>query len=153
LNRGVLTHDPKPHRRRHYALIAVAVLLTLGLWAPAIEAQVCANPGKDGPGGTLGGVVNTYYPGSANANAGATSISIGTSTGSATAIATGDLLLVIQMQDAAINSNNSDSYGDGTSGGTASGYTSLANAGKYEFVVATSAAGGSVSIRGAGLQA
>ena len=150
MNRGVLTHDPKPHRRRHYALIAVAVLLTLGLWAPAIEAQVCANPGKDGPGGTLGGVVNTYYPGSANANAGATSISIGTSTGSATAIATGDLLLVIQMQDAAINSNNSDSYGDGTSGGTASGYTSLANAGKYEFVVATSAAGGSVSIRGAG---
>ncbi|HEY6047287.1 MAG TPA: hypothetical protein VIU65_11835, partial [Pyrinomonadaceae bacterium] len=116
----------------------------------ATQAQVCANAGKDGPGGTLTGVINTYYPGTANASAGATSISIGTSRGAATAIATGDLLLVIQMQDAAINSTNTDSYGDGVSGAPASGWTSLNNAGLYEYVVATSGAGGTVSIRGAG---
>lgn len=151
MNQVALTPDLKPRGRRPHALMAVVVLLTaLVLGAPAINAQVCANPGKDGPGGTLGGIVNTYYPGSATTSAGATSISIGTSAGSATAIAIGDLLLVIQMQDAAINSNNSDSYGDGASGGAASGYTSLANAGLYEFVVATSAAGGTVSVRGAG---
>ena len=126
-----------------------AMFLTLGA-ALSISAQVCANPGKDGPGGTLGGVVNTYYPGTATASAGATSISIGTSTGSSTAIASGDLLLVIQMQDAAIDSTNTDAYGDGVSGGSASGYTNLARSGRYEFVVATSAAGGTVSIRGAG---
>src|ERR1041385_4463020 len=132
------------------SLITTILFVLVTVAAPAVEAQVCANPGKDGPAGTLAGIVNTYYPGSATANAGATSISIGSSTGAATAIAIGDLLLVIQMQDASINSNNTDSYGDGVSGGNASGYTSLANAGKYEFVVATSAAGASVSIRGAG---
>src|ERR1700686_2615393 len=83
-------------------------------------------------------------------SAGATSIPIGTSTGAATPIASGDLLLVIQMQDAAINSSNTDSYGDGVSGAPASGATSLNNSGRYEYGVATSAAGASVSIRGAG---
>jgi hypothetical protein len=53
------------------------------------------------------------------------------------------------MQDATINSTNSDSYGDGVSGGVASGVTG-SNAGKFEYVVDTSAAGGTVSIRGAG---
>jgi len=127
----------------------VAVLLGTILASPATQAQLCANAGKDGPGGTLSGVVNTYYPGTANASAGATSISIGSPTGALTPIASGDLLLIIQMQDAAINSNNSDSYGDGVSGAPAHGSTS-SNAGKYEFVVATGAAGGTVPIRGAG---
>jgi uncharacterized repeat protein (TIGR01451 family) len=117
---------------------------------PLLQAQVCATAGKDGPGGTLGGVINTYYPGAASASAGSTSISIGTPTGAATSITTGDLLLVIQMQDAAINSSNSDSYGDGVSGGRANGSTNINNSGLYEFVVATSNAGSTVSIRGVG---
>jgi fimbrial isopeptide formation D2 family protein/uncharacterized repeat protein (TIGR01451 family) len=125
-------------------------LLTVLAAPQATQAQVCANAGKDGPGGTLSGVINTYYPGAASASAGSTSISIGTPVGSATAIASGDLLLVIQMQDAAINSTNSDSYGDGVGGAPASGWTSLNSAGLYEYVVATSAAGATVSIRGAG---
>src|SRR5262252_3840997 len=126
------------------------LVLLIVTFAAQAEAQVCGNAGKDGPGGTLSGVVNTYYPGTASASAGATSISIGTPSGSATAIASGDLLLVIQMQDAAINSTNTDSYGDGVGGTPASGATSLNNSGVYEFVVATSAAGATVSIRGAG---
>ncbi|MGQ0763557.1 MAG: hypothetical protein ACT4OT_16295 [Acidobacteriota bacterium] len=126
------------------------LVLLIGIISASAQAQVCGNPGRDGPGGTLSGVVNTYYPGTASASSGATSISIGTATGSATPIASGDLLLVIQMQDAAINSTNSDSYGDGFSGGSASGSTAVNNSGVYEYVVATSAAGASVSIRGAG---
>src|SRR5438309_2803599 len=114
------------------------------------QAQVCANAGKDGPGGTLSGVINTYYPGTASVSAGNTSISIGTSTGSATPIASGDLLLVIQMQDASIDSTNTDSYGDGFSGAPASGSNGLNNSGVYEYVVATGAAGATVPIRGAG---
>src|ERR671938_1645089 len=93
--------------------IALALLLLFSV--VSAEAQVCGTPGQDGPGGTLGGIVNTYYPGTANANAGATSISVGASRGAATAIAVGDLLLVIQMQDATIDSTNADTYGDGSS--------------------------------------
>ena len=128
----------------------IATVLALLCLAISANAQVCATPGKDGPGGTLSGVINTYYPGTGNASAGATSIPIGASTGSATAIANGDLLLVIQMQDAAINFTPSDSYGDGFAGAPASGSTALNGSGRYEYVVATGAAGATVPIRGAG---
>jgi uncharacterized repeat protein (TIGR01451 family) len=135
--------------RRVFSSIGLVVFLILSV-SPLVKAQVCATSGKDGPGGTLGGVINTYYPGTASVSAGSTSISIGTSRGAAISITTGDLLLVIQMQDASINSTNSDSYGDGVSGGRANGATNINNAGLYEFVVATSNASGSVSIRGVG---
>ena len=141
-----------PRRRRVTASVTttLVVVIILLLSVSSARGQVCGSPGKDGPGGTLSGIINTYYPGTANASSGSTSISVGTSTGAATAIEAGDLLLVIQMQDASINSTNTDSYGDGGAGDPASGWTSLNNAGRYEYVVATSAAGASVSIRGAG---
>src|SRR5438132_988457 len=60
-------------------------------------------------GGTLSGVINSYYPGSTTVTAGSTSITLGVATGSSTAIATGDLVVIMQMQDAAINSSNSGS--------------------------------------------
>src|SRR3990170_415739 len=103
------------------------------------------------PGGTLSGIVNTYYPGSATTAAGSTSISVGSPSGSATAIAAGDLLLVIQMQDAEIDSTNTDAYGDGGVGDPATGSTNLNNAGQYEYVVATGpVAAGSLPIVGDG---
>lgn len=109
----------------------------------------CATAGKDGPNTAVTGVINTYYPGTATASAGAATISVGAATGASTPIAAGDLLLVIQMQDAAINSNNSGGYGGGNSAGR--GATDLNNTGRYEYVVATSAVtSGSVSIRGVG---
>ena len=49
-------------------------------------------------------------------------------------IAIGDMLLVIQMQDAAINSTNTAAHGGG---GTRSGVTALNDTGLYEYVVAT----------------
>lgn len=102
-------------------------------------------------GGNLTGVINTYFPGTATANAGATSITIGPGTGAAVNIAAGDLLLIIQMQDAAINSTNTSQYGDGVSG---SGSTTLNNSGVYEYATATSGitvgAGGTLNIAAAG---
>ncbi|HXM35939.1 MAG TPA: hypothetical protein VN920_12170, partial [Pyrinomonadaceae bacterium] len=130
--------------------IAGAVLLGLLFSASPALGQVCATPGKDGPAGTLSGVINTYYPGTASVGPGAMSIPVGTSAGAVTPIASGDLLLVIQMQDAGINSSNTDSYGDGVGGAPASGSTSLNNSGRFEYVVATGAAGGTVPVRGAG---
>lgn len=101
-------------------------------------------------GGNLSGVINTYYPGTATATAGSTSITLGTATGSATAIAAGDLVLIMQMQDAAINSSNSSQYGDGISG---SGSTSLNNAGVFEYATAASnvpTTGGTLTVTAAG---
>ncbi|HKM91322.1 MAG TPA: hypothetical protein VJX29_11975, partial [Candidatus Acidoferrales bacterium] len=108
-----------------------------------VQPIVCAKPANDGAGGTLGGIINTYYPpaGPEIAAAGSTSVSLGTASGSATppAIAAGDLLLVIQMQDAAINSTNTGAYGDGSAGDPGSGSTALNSSGLYEFVTATNA--------------
>jgi hypothetical protein len=123
--------------------------LFLVLAATALQAQPCGTPGRDGSG-TITGVVNTYYPGNGNAAAGATSLPVGTPSGNAARIAAGDLLLVIQMQDAAINSTDTSSYGDGTAGG-GNGSTALNSSGLYEFVTATAAvSGGSVPILSGG---
>jgi uncharacterized repeat protein (TIGR01451 family) len=105
-------------------------------------ANTCPTPGQDGPGGTLSGNVNSYYPARATAVAGATSIELGPSRGAAATIAVGDLLLVVQMQDATIDSPNTDAYGDGTAGdGEARGAVLQNNAGGYEYAVAASAVG------------
>jgi len=104
-----------------------------------VQPLVCATPGKDGaPGAPLTGVVNTYYAGVGTAAAGSASLTVTTpSSGSATQIGVGDLLLVIQMQGAQINSTNTDAYGDGVAGLPASGSTSLGNSGEFEFVTVT----------------
>lgn len=77
----------------------------------------CATPGKDGFG-TINGIVNSYFAAnSGTVNSGATSITVGTKLPtSAPNIAVGDLLMIIQMQDADIDSSNTASYGNGTSG-------------------------------------
>ena len=98
-------------------------------------------------GGTLTGQINTYYPGNGNVAIGATSIPVGAANGTGT-IAAGSLLLIMQMQDASINTSNSVAYGNGSTG---SGFTTINNAGNYEYVKATGpVAGGSVPISGAG---
>jgi uncharacterized repeat protein (TIGR01451 family) len=105
-----------------------------------VQPLVCATPGNDGAGGTLTGTVNTYYQGSGTSAAGATTITVVTpSTGAATQIKAGDLILVIQMQDAQINSANTGAYGDGSPGDPATGSTALQSAGEFEFVTATTA--------------
>jgi uncharacterized repeat protein (TIGR01451 family) len=99
-------------------------------------------------GGTLSGVINTYYPGSATVAEGATSIPVGTATGAGATIANGTELLVVQMQDASINDTNSSAYGNGYTG---QGFTAVNTSGNYEFVSATGPiSGGSIPIHGAG---
>jgi uncharacterized repeat protein (TIGR01451 family) len=127
------------------------------------ESHVCATPGKDGIAGTINSNPNTYYPGSANAAAGATSITVGAVPAGygASAITAGDLLLIMQMQDAQIDTTNSDRYGNGagssitspTIGTSGSGSSNLNNVGRYEYAVAVTGvttAGGTFTISGAG---
>lgn len=132
---------------------------TSGAWVAATvvlrsyTGEICANPPSSGTTTLPAGVYNTYYPGTATANAGAVSITLGASQGASTPIAVGDLLLVMQMQDATINTTNTGSYGDGVAGDPATGATNYNNAGRYEFVVAKSSlgtGGGSVQVEGKG---
>lgn len=108
-----------------------------------VQPLVCASPGRDGTGTNLTGILNAYYPPANNGTvaAAATSIVLGpaAAAGAQTPIAAGDLLLIIQMQDAAINSTNTGSYGDGIPGDPGFGSTALNNSGNFEFVTATSA--------------
>ena len=116
-----------------------------------VQSIACGTTSQAAAGNNLTGVLNTYYPGAANVAAGATSITVGAATGAGNAIAAGNLLLVIQMQDASISDSNTVAYGNGYTG---QGFTSLNSAGDYEFVTAQSAVGttgGSVTISGAGL--
>lgn len=130
---------------------ALLLLLLLFMQTAAVWANH-ATPGKDGPGGTLSGVVNTYHPGTATAVAGSNSLSVGAAVGAATPIADGDLLLVIQMQGADIDTGNTGAYGDGVGGDPGSGLLSGSLvAGRHEYVEATGpVSGGSVPIRGLG---
>jgi uncharacterized repeat protein (TIGR01451 family) len=115
--------------------------------APVVSV-VCSGTTLSAAASPLTGVLNTYYPGTASVAAGATSIPVGTATGAGGAIANGSLLLVMQMQNATINTANTVAYGNGSTG---SGFTTINNAGNYEFVKATGAvSGGAVSISGAG---
>jgi uncharacterized repeat protein (TIGR01451 family) len=124
------------------------VLLTM--CATAALAEQCARPGANG-NGTPSGVVNTYFPGASSVSSGATTISLGGASGATTPIAAGDMLLVIQMQGATINTTNNSAYGDGTSSTDANGYSAIGQTGLYEFVRAASAVstgGGSVTVVG-----
>jgi uncharacterized repeat protein (TIGR01451 family) len=110
---------------------------------------VCATPGNDGIG-SLGAssAPNTYFPGLlATTGGGATSIVLGpalTGTGASIApIEAGDLVLVMQMQGAVLNTTNDASYGSGgTQGkGNLTGSGDQFTAGLYEYAVATNAVG------------
>ncbi len=131
------------------------------LWFPkSTQAQVssgalCAVPGKDGIDLGAINIVNSYFAGpetDTTVNAGSTSISVGAinSSGSQTTISPGDLLLIIQMQDADINYTDTSNYGAGN--GTGSGSTAANSTGLYEYVVAksSSSGGGSIQIQGSG---
>jgi uncharacterized repeat protein (TIGR01451 family)/fimbrial isopeptide formation D2 family protein len=116
-------------------------------------AQVCGKPGSAGIDNDLKGVINSYFTPSASVNAGSNSIALGTSWGGAVnQIDIGDLVLIIQMQDASIDSSNSNLYGSGDSTMLGSGQKDMRASGLYEYAIATSSAtsGGTLKIKGAG---
>src|SRR5258708_3992735 len=92
---------------------------------------------------------NTYFPAGQNTvSAGSTSVKVSAAYYGTTPISVGDILLIIQMQGAQINSSNNSSYGDGS--GSGGGYLNNGQlmAGNMEYVVATnnlSTAGGTLT--------
>ncbi|RAJ31598.1 gliding motility-associated-like protein [Pedobacter cryoconitis] len=112
--------------------------------------------------------MNTYFPPKRGVSlpAGAKSIALGAVPSQTytylsygiTPIRAGDMLLIIQMQDATIQYTNDAFYGSnndkaGNDGLGGTGYTSLSNTGKFEYVIANNAvplSGGVLNFRGAG---
>ena len=111
-------------------------------------------------------VINTFYPllpntiltpGSFNLQLGSvpSADQFGNSYGT-TPINPGDVLMIIQMQGAGLNSSNSSLYGAGSSSVGpdnlgATGWTNLNNVGQYEFVIAQNAVpitGGNLEVSG-----
>ncbi|MDB5123994.1 MAG: type sorting protein [Mucilaginibacter sp.] len=134
---------------------------------PPSNAQVCATSGEDGPTNVTGSI-NSYFPALGNITlaAGQQTIALaavpptdpnGNNFGT-TPISAGDLLLIIQMQDATINFSNSNLYGannagSGLDGLGATGYTNIGNSGKFEYVIATNnvpLTGGVLTFKGSG---
>jgi uncharacterized repeat protein (TIGR01451 family) len=129
------------------------VTTTIAPTGAAGTAAPCATAGKDLAAPSLAANPNAYYsPATASQTlaVNATSITVNAGRGSSTSIAPGDLLLIVQMQGADINSTDGDSYGDGVAGGGASGTSVTSNftAGTYEYV--TVAAGSNTIAAGSG---
>ncbi len=120
-------------------ILFAATLLFLGGALPVHAALVCST--STPLSGSLSGVVNDYWVGSGSPSIGASSISLGSrrAGGAGNSINAGDLVLIIQMQDADINSANSSAYGSGGTSGA--GSTAVNRAGLYEYVVATNSVG------------
>ncbi|MGE6354109.1 hypothetical protein ACQKCJ_09550, partial [Flavobacterium sp. NPDC079362] len=149
---------------KFFRLISLVLLFITSI--PSF-AQICGTPGADGPV-AITGSVNTYYPiaGNRTLPEGSLSIVLGAVPATdqhknnfgTTPISVGDLILIIQMQDATINSSNDASYGSGTTysgpdgkGGT--GFTDIGNSGIFEYVIATSnvpLTGGNLTFKGTG---
>lgn len=176
-------------QRRGWLLLLVCLIyLLVQMLIPTAPSAAQGNPvndtdcigaGKDG-GGDKGGIVNTYYApaSSVTLSSGATTIPLGTmsSIGASTPIQVGDLILIMQMQGAEIDSSNTYAYGDGVGGdgdiyqppasypgGTmgsanipnpppnaASGHININNVGLYEYAVVTGVSGNNITIKGGG---
>ena len=150
-------------RARSFRLICAVGFASTAqlLWFPqtaqsqSVQSNLCAVPGKDGIDSGIISIVNSYYAGpdaDTVVNQGAITIPIGAinSQGNQTTITPGDLLLVIQMQDADIDFTDTVNYGSGA--GTGFGATAINRTGFYEYVVAQNSvgvAGGTLQIRGA----
>ena len=135
LNRGITSRC---------ACILLAILFLL---CNDVAAQTCPASGTTNVSANPG----TYFPGTtANLAAGTTSITLGAVTYGTVAIAAWDLVLIIQMQGAQINTTNGTAYG--ANAGTGRGYLNNAQlvAGRMEFAIATSAVptgGGTLTVQ------
>ncbi len=123
-----------------------ALVFFLNLFSASLWAQTCPTVCA------VTGAANDYWPGASNVTSGVTTaVTLGarrTGTGVAgNDIAIGDLVLIIQMQDATFNNANSTAYG--ANGTTGTGYTAARQTGLYEYAVATNAvtaAGGALNL-------
>jgi hypothetical protein len=145
--RKLLLRQTMQQRRLLWAFSLATVAAAVAfLWNNLGEQEVAlANPGKNGARTITAAntIVNEYTTLSSNVSAGATSLSVTSSSLNANGrfsgnLSSGDLILIIQMQGASINTSNNSSYG------SISNYN---NCGRYEFArVSTIPNGTSITV-------
>ena len=108
-------------------LVLQSILLT-GLVVGQDEQFECIRQRDDCAYGSGSGAPNVYYAGIFQASGQTVPIELPPID---SLPSPGDLILIIQMQDASWNYSNSSNYGAGT--GSSSGYLSLFSTGRYEF--------------------
>ncbi len=132
--------------RRSYTLFLAVMAIAL----PRFASAQCGTYPSSGTVSitTANNILNSYYPGQGDPTAGSASITVGArdTRGATNVIAPGDLVLLIQMQGAAINATNTSSYGSGTSG-VGSGYLVNSDlvAGYYEYNTVLSVSGSTIN--------
>jgi hypothetical protein len=130
------------------------LIATLSIFYSLTHAQTCpASSTTSINSGNLSAAGNTYFSAAqATVNAGSSSIVLGPAGYGSTPISPLDILLIIQMQGAEINSGNGATYG--SNGTTGRGYLNNAQlmAGNMEFIVATNSVpvtGGTLNLKSA----
>jgi uncharacterized repeat protein (TIGR01451 family) len=142
-------------------LARAAFLLSCLLAASLAWGQSCSIPGQAGAA-TINAQPNSFFAGTGSPAAGANAIAVSAGSGVVRDIQPGDMLLVIQMQGADIDSTDTNAYGDGVSHAVtttvafgANGYAGGTNgtnfvAGNYEWTIATNtvshAGGGTINL-------
>ena len=144
---GIVRH-PSGRRMRCTSAALIAGLLLALLAQSAVASSLCGFPGRDGQG-PAAGIVNLWLDAGdgVEVRPGEKQLPVAGQRGHGQ-LQAGDLLLLIQMQGAAIDSRNSDHYGDGL--GAGQGLTAL-HAGHFELVRVEAASGAVVRVRGDGL--
>ena len=126
--------------------VASQVTTVMVTTTPSLQCNV---PGASGSLVTTAAtIVNTYYPGAASAAAGQRVVVVGTAIpAGAPALATNDLVMLMQMQGADLNSANTPTYGSGYATSNGTGYLSSGlTAGQYEYGVVASVSGTTITL-------
>jgi len=114
----------------------LALFVVVAVGSGPAAANYCAAP-LSRTNTTITGVVNTYYPITADITAG-TTIQIGTGRGAAEDLRVGDLILLwIPQTMQAVSPNSNDSaalYGAGGGAGTGQGWSALNHSGKFQWL-------------------
>ena len=92
----------KPIFTRVFLLLSVPLCFSKSAFSQC--GAVLSSPANDFSVTTNNTVLNTYYPGTGSPVKGSTTLTVGSPIGNATNIANGDMVLLIQMQGAEINS-------------------------------------------------
>jgi hypothetical protein len=132
-----------------YSLVLCIAFIFPALYSSELFAQCGIAPTSGTATISTNSIVNSYYPGTGSPVAGASSLTVGTldARGADTTVKAGDLIFIIQMQGADINTTNTVSYGSGGATAPASGYlTTNLVAGNYEYANVASITGSTITL-------
>jgi type IX secretion system substrate protein len=133
-----------------YFLAMYCPLLFWGICNSQLFAQCGTAPTSGTTTISANSILNSYYPGTGSPVKNTSTLIVGAldARGSSNPIAMGDLIFIVQMQGADINSTNTLAYGAGGSAAPASGYLNNGNlvAGNYEYATVSNVVGTTITL-------